>query len=86
MLSSTLPKIIKGFTETLSSVGAGVAKGLSLEGGRGSELEPLFSGERIDNFLLLPLLTIVFLAFSLSHDYGELTFINIQFNISLKLI
>lgn len=71
MLSSTFPELRGDVTETLSSVGAGVAKGLSLEGGGSSELEPFLPGEGIDDLLLLPLLTIVFLVLPKSHDYGE---------------
>lgn len=54
-------------TETLGPVGAGVAEGFSLEGGGGSELEPLLPAEGVDDLLLLALFTVVLLVFAECH-------------------
>lgn len=67
MLSSTFSEVNRGSTETLGSVGAGVAERFGLERCGCLQLKPLFSGEGVDDFLLLSLLTVVLLAFALSH-------------------
>ena len=67
MLSSTFSGINGKDTETLGSVGAGEAERFRLERCGCLQLKPLFSGEGVDNFLLLSLLTVVLLAFALSH-------------------
>ena len=67
MLSSTFSMLMEGCTETLGSVGAGESKRFRLERCGCFELEPLFSGERVDHFLLLSLLAVAFFTFALSH-------------------
>lgn len=59
--------IMVWYTEALGSVGAGESKGFRLERCGCFELEPLFSGERVDHFLLLSLLAVAFFTFALSH-------------------